>query len=70
MPAKDLSYAPGPLAIMQLTQFVVAFSLILHAGAIPGALQQQAVAFVDPRTNGGSMLDNGLHFLSDSRSIS
>jgi len=46
------------LAIMQLTQFVVAFSLILHAGAIPGALQQQAVAFVDPRTNGGSMLDN------------
>lgn len=52
---------------MQLARFAVVSSLIFYAGAIPGALQRRAVAFVDPPINGGSMLDNGLYILSGSR---
>lgn len=52
---------------MQLARFAVVSSLIFYAGAIPGALQRRAVAFVDPPINGGSMLDNGRYILSGSR---
>jgi hypothetical protein len=45
---------------MFFKRFLVAFSLATYVCAFPGVtLQRRADGYVDPRDNGGSMLDDG-----------
>lgn len=44
---------------MYLKCLTAVFSLLVQVAAIPSGLSRRADAFIDPRVNGGSMLDNG-----------
>jgi len=42
-----------------LFKYLTAFSLVSLICALPDRRPRQTVSFADPRTNGGSMLDDG-----------